>query len=150
MEQPSLNNTELFQKFFDNDPCLSGPCQFGKVCKSIVEEPKFICLNEIEETKEISDARKIYRNIELMYASAIYHNIEDLVKNGKKSQGFISPLKAKYNDDKNQTTVNPCLSDPCEDGFTCVQDENGEDGFVCNENVAIKQDDLVNAKSIQL
>lgn len=63
------------------DPCLSSPCLFGKMCKT-TSETSFICFNEIDATKEISDARLIYRNMEMLSKHAIQLNLDTIMNGG--------------------------------------------------------------------
>jgi hypothetical protein len=67
------------KKYLNFDPCLSSPCLFGKICHKMDTAPAgFICLNELDHSVEISDARKIYRNMELLAKEAVILNMNTM------------------------------------------------------------------------
>lgn len=71
------------QKYLDFDPCLSSPCMFGRICQSMPDVAAgFICLNEIDANKDVSDARVIYRNMELLAKDAFLLNVETITNHG--------------------------------------------------------------------
>lgn len=71
-------------KYLNFDPCLSSPCMFGRICKSLGDASSgYVCLKELDANKQISDAREVYRTMELLAKEAIIMNVETITNNGQ-------------------------------------------------------------------
>lgn len=89
-----INIPKGFRKeYLDFDPCLSSPCLFGKICHKVDgTKTGFLCLSELDSSKEITEARNIYRNMELLAKEAILLNVNTITAKNV-NHGFITNLK---------------------------------------------------------
>jgi len=138
------------QKYLDFDPCLSSPCMFGRICQSMPDVAAgFICLNEIDANKDVSDARVIYRNMELLAKDALLLNVETITNHGvppfavgpdstgvNQGQHVLLTLKGK------KKTKLTCEQNPCQLNEQCVPKPNSVEGFTCvKERISVVEEE---------
>lgn len=137
------------QKYLNFDPCLSSPCMFGRICKTISEQEVssgFVCLNEIDATKEISDARMVYRNMELLAKEAILLNVATIENHGQpplssSQQQALMMAQQQGARPQEQTVMMSlkgkkpvkltCDQKPCQNDEICVSKPESLDGYIC-------------------
>ena len=117
-----------------NDPCLSSPCLFGKLCRA-VNLKDYICVDEKNEKNPlVGDRHHIFSHVNDLFGKmAAQKIIEAQANNNNNQNNGFTQLRGKK--------VDPCASNPCPGELECVP-KKGE--FECVEK---KSDADVNVAS---
>lgn len=102
-------NAGISQQQLSNDPCLSSPCMFGRICKAVPPTQDvssgFLCLNEIDANKDISDARVVYRNMEMLAKEAVLLNVATIQNHGQPPLSTSSQQQQLINQQQQQQQI---------------------------------------------
>ncbi len=135
---------------YEQNPCLSNPCRFNKICTPSPHVPEgYFCAGNEGKSEEKKAVAQQMQNVVMPAKYEIMRRLESprrLSSNDniiflkgtifviilfQSDNIFINLKLAKGN------TTDVCLNEPCTDGFKCISSEDNEDGYVCVPNSSI-------------